>query len=81
MTVAATGGGHEAPSVGCVHVLVDSVWRVVRVACEVDEDLGCACVRVCVRCGRVGKVRDCHVQMQRLAYIGQSPRFRARAKH
>ena len=61
-------------------MLVDSVWGVVGVAGKVDDDLRCACVRICVRCGWVGKVRDCRVQLQRRAYIGPSAVFRARAK-
>ena len=61
-------------------MLVDSVWRVVGVAGEVDDDLGCACVRVCVRRGWVGKMRDCRAQLHRRAYIGSSAVFRARAK-
>ena len=72
MTVAAAGGGHEAPSVRCALVLVDSVWGVVMFLCEVDNDLGCACEHICVRRGRVGKVRDCRAQLQRRAYIGPS---------
>ena len=47
MTVAAAGGGHEAPSVRCALVPVDSVWGVVGVAGEVDDDLGCAWAHVC----------------------------------
>ena len=61
-------------------MLVDSVRGVSRVACEVDDDLGCACEYVCVRRGWVGKVRDCRAQLQRRAYIGPSAGFRARAK-
>ena len=61
-------------------MLVDSVWRVVGVAGEIDDDLGCACVHVCVRHGWVGKVRDCRAQLHRRAYIGPSAVFRARAK-
>jgi len=47
MAVAAAGGGHEAPSVRCALVLVDSVRGIVGVAREVDNDLRCACVRLC----------------------------------
>ena len=61
-------------------MLVDSVWRVDRVAGKVDDDLGCACVHICVRRGWVGKVRDCRAQLCRRAYIGPSVVFRARAK-
>ena len=82
MTDAAAGRGHEAPSIRCAHMLVDSVWgvRVVGVARKVDDDLRCACVHVCVRRGRVGKMRDCRAQLHRRAYIGPSAVFRARAK-